>query len=201
MLALEVLGMNNNTTGGVIRRLRKERGLTQAQLAALLHVSDKAVSKWERNIGLPDVALMEALAACLGTTADTLLAGRLAENPHRGGSMKKFDVFVCPVCGNIIVSLGRAEISCCGRSLQAMTLQSADDEHRITLAPVEDEWLVTFDHPMSKDHHLLFLLEMGYDRYVLTRLYAEGTQEIRMPRLPWGKFYLGCKKDGLFAGD
>ena len=47
--------MDNEKTGRLIRDLRTEKGLTQAQLAQLIHVSDKAVSKWERGLGCPDV--------------------------------------------------------------------------------------------------------------------------------------------------
>ena len=49
-------------TGGAIRRLREKQGLTQAQLAEALSVSDKTVSKWETARGLPDITLLEPLA-------------------------------------------------------------------------------------------------------------------------------------------
>ena len=48
--------------------MRKARGLTQAALAAQLHVTDKAVSRWERGLGFPDINTMEPLAAALGVT-------------------------------------------------------------------------------------------------------------------------------------
>ena len=55
--------MTHEMTGPLIRRLRKERGMTQKDLAARLNVTDKAVSKWERDLSLPDVALLLPLAA------------------------------------------------------------------------------------------------------------------------------------------
>lgn len=58
--------MDTRRTGGLIRSLREERGLTQLQLAQLVGVGDKAVSKWERGGGCPDVSLLPALAAELG---------------------------------------------------------------------------------------------------------------------------------------
>ena len=51
--------------GALIRRLRRERGLTQGQLAEALGLSPKTVSKWERALGCPDVSLLPALSACL----------------------------------------------------------------------------------------------------------------------------------------
>ena len=58
--------MDREKTGGLIASARKERGLTQKELAAQLHVSDRAVSKWERGAGFPDVSLLEPLADALG---------------------------------------------------------------------------------------------------------------------------------------
>ena len=60
-------------TGKRIAALRQQKGWTQKQLAAQLHVTDKAVSKWERGLNFPDLSLVEPLAAALGTTAAALL--------------------------------------------------------------------------------------------------------------------------------
>lgn len=59
--------------GSFIRRLRQERGMTQAELAKLLYVTDKAVSKWERELSYPDVSLFPKLADVLGVTVSDLL--------------------------------------------------------------------------------------------------------------------------------
>ena len=58
--------------GNKIRELRKQRGITQEQLANRIGVSFQAVSKWENNIALPDIALAPALASYFGVTMDTL---------------------------------------------------------------------------------------------------------------------------------
>lgn len=67
--------MENGKMGPFIRQLRKERGMTQRELAAALGVTDKAVSKWELGTSLPDVALLLPLAERLGVSATELLAG------------------------------------------------------------------------------------------------------------------------------
>lgn len=113
--------------------------------------------------------------------------------------MKRIRVYQCPDCGNLLTATGAAELSCCGRMLTPLVPQPADDEHRLTIEPCEDEWLVTFTHPMEKEHHLSFLLEVGFDRVVMVRLYAEGGCEVRMPRIPGGKFFAGCSRDGLYV--
>lgn len=67
--------------GQFVSQLRKERGLTQRDLAEQLNISDKAVSKWERGLNLPDISLLLPLAELLGVSAPELLKGeRLPEN-------------------------------------------------------------------------------------------------------------------------
>lgn len=65
--------MNAKYTGNQIAERRKALGLTQKQLAEKLHITDKAVSKWERGINFPDLGLMENLAATLDTSPAILL--------------------------------------------------------------------------------------------------------------------------------
>lgn len=64
----------------LIVKLRKEKGLTQRMLAEELGVTDKAVSKWERGISCPDIALVAPLAKVLGVSTGELLAGELEQN-------------------------------------------------------------------------------------------------------------------------
>lgn len=74
--------MDSIQIGTLISRLRREQGLTQKELASLLGVSDKAVSKWERGECFPDITLIPPLAAQLGVTTDELLAGRQNQPPE-----------------------------------------------------------------------------------------------------------------------
>ena len=68
--------MDAKATGGLIARRRKEQNWSQGDLAERLHVTDKAVSKWETGRGLPSVDLLEPLAEALGLTVSELLSGR-----------------------------------------------------------------------------------------------------------------------------
>lgn len=67
--------MDNTKTGQLIKELRKGKGMTQKELAALLHITDRAVSKWERGLCAPDIALLEPLAGILGCSVLDLIAG------------------------------------------------------------------------------------------------------------------------------
>ena len=176
----------------LIRQRRKELKLTQAALAERIHVSAKAVSKWERAAGMPDASIIPALSQALGVSAESLLSGRVNPNPPDGGNMKRIKFYQCPSCGNILTATGKAELSCCGRLLSPMTLTPADDMHRMTITDVETEKLLTWTHPMEKSHHLTFLAAVGYDCVHIVRLYAEGAQEHRLPRIAWAKYYCGC---------
>lgn len=67
--------MEKKSIGSFIAALRKASGLTQRELAERLNVSDKAVSRWEREESLPDLSLIPAIAEIFGVTADELLRG------------------------------------------------------------------------------------------------------------------------------
>ena len=65
--------MNDNNIAEKITKLRKEKGLTQSQLAALINVSNKTISRWETGEGYPEISLLLPLAKALGVTTDYLL--------------------------------------------------------------------------------------------------------------------------------
>lgn len=67
--------MDNIKTGNLIRELRKEKGITQKDLADQLHITDRAVSKWERGLCAPDIALLEPLSEILGVKITDIISG------------------------------------------------------------------------------------------------------------------------------
>ena len=80
--------MDNAKIGSLIYKLRKENNMTQLQLAEKLNVSDKAVSKWERGLGCPDIFLLSDLSDIFGVDPEKLLSGELNANPSFRGNMK-----------------------------------------------------------------------------------------------------------------
>ena len=64
--------MDYEKTGALILYLRKEKGLTQKQLADMLNISDRAVSKWERGLGMPDISLMPEISEIFGVNIEKL---------------------------------------------------------------------------------------------------------------------------------
>lgn len=191
--------MDQDRIGALIRALRTERGMTQRALAERLQVSDKAVSKWERAMGCPDVSLLPALSDALGVDIASILAGSLHPNERDGGNMKRIRFYVCPVCGNVLTATDGAEISCCGRRLEALRCAPCDEAHAVKAEPMDGEIYLSFAHEMTKAHHIRFVACVGYDRVLLVRLYPEQGGELRMPHMPYGVYYICCSRDGLFS--
>lgn len=77
--------MTKQTFGAAISALRKEKGMTQLELARQMGVTDKAVSKWERNLSFPDVASLPKLAEVLDTSVDDLLEVKTAAQEEPAG--------------------------------------------------------------------------------------------------------------------
>lgn len=148
--------MQNQRTGALLRKLRQERGWTQRQVAEQLGVSTQAVSKWERDQGIPDVGLLPHLAEIFGVSVEGLLDGGLNPAAPDGGNMKRLQFYVCPDCGNILTSSSGGQLSCCGRKLEPLRAVPADAEHAVTVQEVETDWYVTFRHPMEKGHFIRF---------------------------------------------
>ena len=92
--------MDHYVTGAAIRRLREEKGMTQAELAKKIDVSPKTVSKWETAKGLPDISLLDPLAAALDVSVTELLSGNTVINRNISANMLRSRFYVCPVCGN-----------------------------------------------------------------------------------------------------
>jgi len=187
--------------GTLIRRLRQEAGLTQRELACRLNITDKAVSKWERGMGCPDISILSQLSDIFGVDAIALLSGVLPERSHEGGSMKRTRFYLCPHCGNILTASAPAHISCCGRVVIPVTPTPVDDEHFPHLEKSDDEYCITFDHPMSKEHSLRFVAWISYDRMLFIRLYPEQDPLLRMPQVHIGTLLIDCSQHGLMSID
>lgn len=190
--------MDHYVTGATIRTLREKLGMTQAELAEQLCVSDKAVSKWETGRGFPDVSLLEPIAKALHISVPELLCGQTVINHNRGSNMLKSLFYVCPVCGNVLFARGDALISCCGIQLPALEAEEPDEAHAVKVERVEDEIFVSSPHPMSKGHFLSFVAYMTPDRCEIRLLYPEGSAETRFFYRGAGCLYYLCNRHGLF---
>ena len=189
--------MDLYTTGTVIKNLREKKGLTQLQLANIIGVSDKAVSKWENAKGLPDISLLEPLAKALDVSVSELFSGEMVTNKNISSNMLRSLFYVCPVCGNIIRAMGNAHIDCCGITLPPLDAEEPDSDHQVTIESVEDEHFITINHPMTKEHFISFVAHLTSDRAQVVKLYPEGNAETRLNLRGGGYLYLYCNRHGL----
>lgn len=190
--------MNQYVTGEAIRANREKKNLTQAALADCLGVSDKTISKWETGRGFPDITMLESLADALGLSVIELLSGQEISNANRAGNVLKSKFYVCPVCGNIIHSMGDTLVSCCGITLPPLEAEEPDEAHKLEVELVEDEYFVTMNHEMSKLHYISFIACITNDGVKIVKLYPEGNPEARVPRRGAKFVYFYCNKHGFF---
>lgn len=81
--------MEKQTLGAMIAALRKEKGMTQLELAELMGVTDKAVSKWERDLSCPDVSTLPKLAELFGVSVDELMQVKSGEKSTEKPEIQK----------------------------------------------------------------------------------------------------------------
>ena len=193
--------MDRYVTGAVIRKLRESKKLTQDELAEKIYVSGKAVSKWETGQGFPDISLLEPLAQALDISVIELLSGEDIRNTNQSCNIARGKFYVCPVCGNVIRSTGEAVVSCCGITLPPLEAEDADAEHAIRIGIVEDEYYVTVEHPMTKEHYLSFIAAVSDAGLQFVKLYPEGPAEARFKINGIRYFYVYCNRHGLFRAN
>ena len=191
--------MDNAKIGKLIFTLRKNASLTQSQLAQKLNVSDKAVSKWERGFGCPDISLLPELAKIFEIDLETLLKGELENRDVLGGNLKKLKFYVCQNCKNVITSMTETNITCCGKKLKSLQAQNSLETHQLKIEKIENELFITTEHPMTREHYISFVALLSCDSLVLKKLYPEWDLQIRLPILPYGKLFYFCTEHGFFC--
>jgi len=190
--------MDNRKVGELIFQLRKEKGLTQKQLADQMNISDRTISKWERGIGCPDVSLLSSLSAILGVNIENILGGELSPNEFVGGNMKKSNYYVCPTCHNIVLATGEVTISCCGRKLERLEAKKATDEEKLSITEMDNEWYITSEHPMTKEHYVSFIAFATGEQVQIMKQYPEWNLQARIPKRKHGKIVWYDTQLGLF---
>lgn len=189
--------MDQIKIGRLIRGLRKEKQLTQRQLAEQMHISDKTVSKWERGLGCPDVSLLPALSELLRVDLETLLSGAPERNEASRGDMKKLRFYLCPTCGDLITATANAAISCCGKKLSALCPRKAEED-ALSVEFSDHDFFITSEHPMEREHYIAFVALLTGDSILLRRQYPEWDLQVRIPVFAHGTLLWYCTKHGLF---
>lgn len=191
--------MNQYVTGTVIKELREKTKMTQLQLAEKLGVTDKTVSKWENARGLPDITLLGPIAEAFSISVTELISGNAIHNANVSANMLRSKFYVCPVCGNVIHSMGEAAILCHGIQLIPLEAEPSDDHHMAFIERVEDEYYIRIDHSMTKDHYISFVVTVSSGDMQMVKLYPEGSAEARFKIRGVRRIFFYCNRDGLFS--
>ena len=184
-----------------IKHFRKTRGMSQEEMAVKLNVVRQTVSKWETAKGYPDITLLEPLADALRVSVTELISGNTVTNSNVSANMLRSHFYVCPVCGNIIHSIGETVIQCHGLQLQPEEAEETDENHKIFIEQVEDEYYVQIEHDMSKQHYISFIAAVSVDKIQMVKLYPQGNAEARFKMNGVKKIYFYCNRSGLFSLD
>ncbi|MBP5427052.1 MAG: helix-turn-helix domain-containing protein [Clostridiales bacterium] len=188
----------NTTTSEIIKELRQRQNLTQKELADIIGVSDTIIADLEEGKGLPDTELIEKLSKALNISIIELINGKYITNTNTAGNMLKSKFSVCPICQNIIHSLGESVNCCCGITLQVLEPIPENEKHTMNCEMVENEYYVSMTHGMTKEHYMSFIAYVTDNRCEIVKLYPEQTAEARFLNRGKGKLYAYCNLHGLF---
>ena len=147
-------------TAALVKELWEKKGYTQGKLAEILMVSEKTISKWESKRGLPDITLLEPLAKALGISLAELFNGKAIVNNNKSANMLKTNFYVCPICGNVITSIGEGVYSCCGNELLN---EIVEEDNKLDVKFVDNEIYINMDAKMTKEDYISFIAYVSYN--------------------------------------
>jgi len=111
--------------------------------------------------------------------------------------MKKTKYYVCPMCHNISLCTGEAEVSCCGRKIDQQQMQKVEENEMLSVDVIEGDWYITASHPMTKEHYISFVAFATGDRIQIIKQYPEWDMQLRIPKRH-GMLIWYCTRHGLF---
>ena len=123
--------------------------------------------------------MLKSIASVFGISVTELISGNAVSNVNVSANMMRSKFYVCPVCGNSIHSMGEAVIQCHGIILAPCQAEETDENHKIFIERVEDEYYVCIDHEMTKQHYVSFIAALSLDKLQMIKLYPEGNAEAR----------------------
>ena len=99
----------------------------------------------------------------------------------------------------MIHATGEGAFSCCGIGLPVQEAETSEEDHEISVEQIENDYYVTLEHPMTKEHYLSFMAYVTSDRVQLVKLYPEQSPAARFSRVGHGVFYVYCNRHGLYT--
>lgn len=176
--------MNAEKTGNLIRSLRIKKGLTQKELAQMICVTDKAVCKWEKGRGCPNITLISQLSKVLEVDIQSILRGKMYKNQKIGENMNHLKFYKCPTCGNLVTSIKDVELSCCGNILSPVSAHTSNNpKYQPVIQEFDGQYSIKFNHPMTKSDYISQVIAVRYDQIITVNLYAESEALFTLPQV------------------
>ena len=145
--------------------------------------------------------MLRKIAEAFRISVAELISGNTIHNANVSANMLRSKFYVCPVCGNVIHSMGESVIHCHGIQLVPLAAEPTDVRHMVFIERVEDEYYVRIDHSMTKQHYISFAAAVSSDGMQLVKLYPEGSAEARFKMRGVRRIFFYCNHDGLFSID
>lgn len=183
----------------IIYRVRKAKGLTQKELAQLLHTTAKTISNWERKKNCVPAEMVSSIVKELKIDRNFFFSEYIS--PLSPQTSIKF--FVCPVCGDISWSFSKNLHKCCDRIIYPMQSSSGNCDHYLYYqsSPDGEQITVSAYHPMDDAHHIRFVAYVT-DESAFTIVPPKNAPfSTTFPHLNGGKLYMLCSKHGLFDNE
>ncbi len=152
-------------------------------------------------MGCPDIELLSDLANIFHVDLSQLLRGQLTNNNTFGGNMKRIKFYVCPHCGNLLTALADTSITCCGKKLLPLQPKKAEGTDKLTVEQMEQDYFISSDHDMSREHYISFVALLSADGLMLRKQYPEWNLQTRIPTFARGRLLWYCTQHGLFYQD
>ncbi|WP_341443420.1 XRE family transcriptional regulator [Lactonifactor longoviformis] len=129
---------------------------------------------------------------------EKFLSGELVDNDILRGNMKRMCFYICPNCGNIITALADTNITCCGKKLKLLPPKKASENECLIVERVENDFYITTQHPMEREHYISFAALLTGDSIMLRKQYPEWDLQVRIPVFSHGRLLWYCNQHGLF---
>ena len=97
-----------------------------------------------------------------------------------------------------MTAAAEASVSCCGKPLEPLEMTKATEEEKLRVELIENEYFITADHPMTKEHYITFVALLSGGKLQVIRQYPEWELQLRLSRREHGKLIWHSLKDGLF---
>jgi effector-binding domain-containing protein len=99
------------------------------------------------------------------------------------------NLFCCPDCGNVAVAYGKGKLECCGKILAPVPVKPVEPADQPSVTEIDGEYLIEYNHPMTKDYYIAAVVAERHDNVQLFRLFPEQGAQVRLPILSGTKIY------------